>query len=142
MRVLNDNNQWVGDGQVIDAEPRVWDRRYGPHPSEKEWREIQRRSNEFVEFVIKDLERRMNQMVRAKFQVSKVAKTSYGQIEVTLTPQYDQSIEEDKRFSKATPSGTIQLLIDNPPASDYLALGKFFYVDFTEVPPLTASAGS
>lgn len=74
-------------------------------------------------------------MVRAKFQVQKVAKTAWGNsVEVTLSPQYDTSIEEDKRFSKATPSGTIQLYIDNPPASEYLALGKYFYVDFTEVP--------
>jgi len=79
-------------------------------------------------------------MVRAKFQVTKHAKTAYGnppnvgsQVEVTLTPIYDISVEEDRRFAKATPSGTIQLYIDNPPASDYLALGKFFYVDFTEV---------
>jgi hypothetical protein len=78
-------------------------------------------------------------MVRAKFQVTKVAKQQHGEVpyhavEVTLTPQYDQSIEEDQRYAKATPAGTIQLYIDNPPASDQLALGKFFYVDFTEVP--------
>jgi len=71
--------------------------------------------------------------VRAKFKVTKVAHTEYGGKEVTLTPQYDTSIEEDRRFAKATPSGTIQLYIDNPPAADQLALGKFFYVDFTEV---------
>lgn len=81
-------------------------------------------------------------MVRAKFQVTKVAKTHYGgQIEVTLTPQYDPLIEEDRRFAKATPSGTIQLYIDNPPASDYLALGKFFYVDFSEVPVAVGAGG-
>jgi hypothetical protein len=74
-------------------------------------------------------------MIRAKFYVQKVAKTAWGGgVEVTLSPQYDTTIEEDKRFSKATPSGTIQLYIDNPPASEYLALGKYFYVDFTEVP--------
>ena len=78
-------------------------------------------------------------MVRAKFVVTKVAKTNYGQIEVTLSPQYDTSIEEDKRFSKYTPSGVITLMIDNPPASDYLELGKAFYVDFTAV-PLAATA--
>jgi len=61
MRVLNDNNQWVGDGQVIDAEPRVWDRRYGPHPSEREWKEIERMSDEFVKSVVKEFnERRIN----------------------------------------------------------------------------------
>lgn len=83
--------------------------------------------------------------VRAKFQVTKVAKTTYGlasgQVEVTLTPQYDQTIEEDRRFSKATPSGTIQLFIDNPPASDFLALGKFFYVDFSEAPQAVGAGG-
>ena len=62
MRVLNDNNQWVGDGQIVYAQPRVWDRRYGPHPSEKEWAEIQRMSNEFVESVVKELEQRRNEM--------------------------------------------------------------------------------
>jgi hypothetical protein len=74
-------------------------------------------------------------MVRAKMQVTKVAKNTWNQVEVTLTPQYDPSIEEDRRFSKATPPGgsTIQLTIDNPPASDQLALGKFFYVDFMEI---------
>lgn len=71
--------------------------------------------------------------VVAKFQVTKVAKTLYGATEVTLTPQYDQNIDEDRRFAKATPSGTIQLLIDNPPAADQLGIGKFFYVNFTEI---------
>jgi hypothetical protein len=72
--------------------------------------------------------------VRAKFKVTKVATTEYPAKEVTLTPQYDPTIEEDRRFANTTPSGTIQLYIDNPPAADQLALGKFFYVDFTEVP--------
>jgi hypothetical protein len=111
----------------------VWDRRYGPHPSPKEWKEIQRMSDKFVESVVKELEQRRNQMVRAKFMVTKVATTNYGQKEITLSPQYDNSIEEDRRFAKATPSGTIQLYVDNPPASDYLELGKQFYVDFTKV---------
>ena len=73
-------------------------------------------------------------MVRAKFQVTKVAKMYWGATEITLTPQYDQTIEEDRRYAKATPSGTIQLQVDNAPAVEALALGTFFYVDFTEVP--------
>lgn len=72
-------------------------------------------------------------MVRAKFKVTKVAHNDYSGVEVTLTPMFDNTIEEGRRFAKATPSGTIQLYIDNPPASDYLKLGSFFYVDFTEV---------
>lgn len=75
-------------------------------------------------------------MVRGKFKVIKTAQLEHGAREVTLQPQYDQNIEEDRRFSRATPQfGTqITMVIDNPPAADYLALGKFFYVDFTEVP--------
>ena len=82
-------------------------------------------------------------MVRAKFTVTRIAKSYYsdssgnvreGGTEVFLHPQYDTSIEEDKRFSKATPSGEMRLLIDNPPAADYLKPGRAFYVDFTIVP--------
>lgn len=84
-------------------------------------------------------------MVRAKFRVTKVAKTVYGaaagQMEVTLAPEYDTTIPEDARFSKATPSGTIQLFVDNPLASDYLELGKYFYIDFTEVPKVAGAGG-
>lgn len=78
-------------------------------------------------------------MVRAKFVVTKVAKWQYGAIEVTLAPQYDTSIEEDRRFSKYTPQGSITLTIDNPTASDYLELGKAFYVDFTLAPQAAAA---
>jgi site-specific DNA-cytosine methylase len=48
--------------------------------------------------------------------------------------QYDTTIEEDRRFSKATPSGEITMFVDNPPASDFLIEGGVFYVDFTAVP--------
>jgi hypothetical protein len=72
-------------------------------------------------------------MVRAKLQVSKVAKTSYGGTEVTLSAIYDQTIPEDQRFCKATPSANFTMYIDNPPAAEYLELGKYFYVDFTKV---------
>ena len=73
-------------------------------------------------------------MVRAKFRVTKVAQTAWGNgVELTLSAEYDTSIPEDQRFAKATPSGTMTMYIDNPPASDYLKLGGYFYLDFTEV---------
>jgi hypothetical protein len=74
-------------------------------------------------------------MVRAKFKVTQVG-MPYGEVRtVVLTPQYDTSIEEDKRFAKASPSGRLEITIDNPPAAAELAvLGKDFYIDFTEVP--------
>jgi hypothetical protein len=71
--------------------------------------------------------------VRGKFEVQKVAKLSYGGSEITLSPHYDTSIEEDRRYAKATPSATITMYVNNPPAEAVLALGKFFYVDFTPI---------
>ncbi len=74
-------------------------------------------------------------MVRGKFQVYSIEKFASGSgVQITLYPQYDTSIEEDRRFAKATPSGSIKMYVDNPTASDYLTVGKYFYVDFTEVP--------
>lgn len=74
-------------------------------------------------------------MVRGKFRVIKISETAYGSgKEVVLQPEYDTSIDEDRRYSKATPSGQITMFIDNPPALEYLKLGEYFYVDFTAVP--------
>jgi len=79
--------------------------------------------------------------VRAKFTVEKVAKTRYGGTELTLSPQYDDKIPEDRRFAKATPSGSLQMYIDNPPAAEFFEIGKAYYLDFSPVPEV-ASAGS
>lgn len=38
---------------------------------------------------------------------------------------------ENERFHKYTPSGSIEIAVDNP--NVILELGKFYYVDFTEV---------
>lgn len=74
--------------------------------------------------------------VRAKFRVDRIVKTAAQPeaAEITLSPQYDKSIPEDQNFSKATPSGTMTLYVTNLPAIEALGLGKFFYVDFNEVP--------
>ena len=82
-------------------------------------------------------------MVRAKFMVTSTKRNYYrgaegkvldfGTVEIHLTPQYDNSIEEDRRFAEATPSGEIILHVNNPPAINYLQPGEEFYVDFTKV---------
>ncbi len=81
--------------------------------------------------------------VRAKFMVTEVTENylrdgngdvrKYGATKIVLIPQYDSSIEEDRRFAAATPSGRIELYIDNPAALEYLKPGHEFYADFTEV---------
>lgn len=73
--------------------------------------------------------------VRAKFQVTSVKAFAWNpnSKEITLTPQYDTTIPEDRRFATATPSGEFRMLVDNPAAAEQLELGKFFYIDLTLV---------
>jgi len=47
-------------------------------------------------------------------------------------PEYDESIPEDRRFQKATPSGELRMMVDNPAALDALQLGNTYYLDLTE----------
>jgi hypothetical protein len=72
-------------------------------------------------------------VVRAKFQVVELRESMWaynGAKTVILQPQYDDSIPEDKRFFDATPSGTMEMTVNNPGALEYLTLGRKFYLDF------------
>ncbi len=71
-------------------------------------------------------------MVRAKFTVTAITDRGYTK-EVEFQTIYDQSIPEDQRFYKATPSGSIKMQIDNPAALEQFKLGKSFYADFTPI---------
>ena len=74
--------------------------------------------------------------VRAKFQVQRISQVSWDpQVrEVTLGAVCARSIPEDQKFAQCTPSGTLVMMIDNPPAAESFVLGKCVYVDFTEAP--------
>ena len=50
--------------------------------------------------------------------------------QVHLIPVYGDG-EENKTWSKWTPSGEVRLFITNPSAIDQFEPGKEFYVDFT-----------
>jgi hypothetical protein len=70
--------------------------------------------------------------VRGKFQVQEKHNYASGTAQtIVLRPVYDQSLPEDARFAKYTPSGEIKMYVDNPIAQEALQLGKFYYVDFT-----------
>ena len=71
-------------------------------------------------------------MIRARCRVAEVTKTVEDSICVSLIAVYDHGIEENRRFAKATPAGSIELWVDNPPTSDYLQLGEYFYLDLTK----------
>ena len=72
-------------------------------------------------------------MVRGKFQVTGITEHNYPAKEIEFSTVYDSSIPEDQRFLKATPWGSIKMSVDNPLALEQLKLGKYFYVDFSEV---------
>jgi hypothetical protein len=73
--------------------------------------------------------------VRAKFTVQEVTRFSYSDsaTRVKLSAVCADEVEENQRYHRYTPSGSIELTIDNPPASAVFAPGRTFYVDFTEV---------
>ena len=79
-------------------------------------------------------------VVRAKFRLVEKREHCDNQgVTLVFTPVtsgYDD-IEEDKRFHRYTPSGKLEMFVNNPPAAEKFALGGKYYLDFTpaDVPP-------
>jgi hypothetical protein len=71
--------------------------------------------------------------VRAKFQLQEIKTYFWSPTSKTLVfrASYDQSIPEDQRFFDATPTGTFEMLVNNPTALVQFELGKFYYFDAT-----------
>ena len=67
--------------------------------------------------------------VRAKFQLNSITNYAYGGKQLKFAVVYDTSTEENRRFTKATPSGQMEMTIDNPEAVAQFELGKFYYAD-------------
>lgn len=86
-------------------------------------------------------------MTRAKFRCRSVEMSSTephtstvyrdGQIEerkvwprtYKFFAEYDHRLPEDQRFALATPSGSVEIHVDNPAVS--FKPGKLYYLDFT-----------
>lgn len=75
-------------------------------------------------------------MIRGKFKLIEVAQADWmaNGRRLKFACQYDNTLPEDQRFCKATPSGEFWMQVDNPAALAELQLGKFYYLDLTEVP--------
>ena len=73
-------------------------------------------------------------MVRGKFTLTQMTQGA-GQTgrSLTFSPQYDPNLPEDQKYAKATPSGSLTMYVDNPPALEQLVLGKAYYLDLTPV---------
>lgn len=71
--------------------------------------------------------------VRAKFVVQSITRLhGTPATNITLFPQCDNGIEENARFARYTPSGKVELTVDNPPAQEFFELGKAYYLDFSK----------
>ena len=76
--------------------------------------------------------------VRCKFYVTSIAHNHVHQypgtelascVNVTLQPIWEEN-GPNRKWSKMTPNGQIQMTITNPEASDIFELGKVYTVDF------------
>lgn len=72
-------------------------------------------------------------MVRAKMMLVAVTENSWSRTarKLLFSAQYDSTIPEDQKYALATPSGSIEMLVDNPKALEQFQIGKQYYVDFT-----------
>lgn len=75
--------------------------------------------------------------VRAKFRCMSETHKKWGPEDSHVTRSYefmavyDEITPEDRRFAKATPSGSITITVDNPAV--VFEPGRSYYLDFTPV---------
>lgn len=76
----------------------------------------------------------MSVRIRAKFRCISVTTHCYGQEgsgTYKFQAMYDPDIPEDQRYAKATPSGSLEIVVDNPSAQ--FTVGDYYYLDFVPV---------
>lgn len=67
--------------------------------------------------------------VRCKFRCDEITKYSGESRKLVFVPQYDNTIPEDVQFAKATPSGKLEIVVQNPNIEDFFVPGKYYYFD-------------
>ncbi|MBD2005624.1 MULTISPECIES: hypothetical protein [Cyanophyceae] len=73
----------------------------------------------------------METTVRAKFKVTSITQFEFDAIKVEMNPVYGDS-PENQQFWKATPTGKIEMQINNPDTTSLFAVGAEYYVDFSK----------
>lgn len=75
---------------------------------------------------------------RAKFYCTSETRSAHGADGARtyrFQAAYDLDLPEDQRYSKYTPSGSLDITVDNPNVA--FELGRHYYLDFTPVPDAT-----
>lgn len=52
---------------------------------------------------------------------------------IVFEARYDDRLPEDQRFFKATPSGRLDIIVDDPTVVSSLKTGSFVYIDITKI---------
>lgn len=81
--------------------------------------------------------------VRAKLKLTEITQMAWNGPDVRrlkFSCEYDPSLPEDQRFSKYTPSGSFEMIVDNPAALEQFKFGECYYLDFNPVPAQEPSA--
>jgi hypothetical protein len=73
--------------------------------------------------------------VRGKFQLQYITENYWNKEQRTLkfSAVCNDGTPENERFHKYTPSGTLEMTVDNPTALSGFKLGAYYYLDFTPV---------
>lgn len=78
---------------------------------------------------------------RCKMQLEGVFAQSWGGVKAIFRCVYNnEHTAEDVEFSKATPSGHAEFIIDNPVVFPFLIVGSYYYIDITQVPNVPKDA--
>jgi len=79
--------------------------------------------------------------IRSKFQLQEIRQNSYNKEQRTyiFSCIYDQSIPEDQRFYVATPTGRLEITVNNPVVIDQWKLGEYYYFDTVPVAEAVAA---
>lgn len=74
-------------------------------------------------------------MVRAKFKLNAITDMAgWSAKKMVFDAVCNSSTEENKSFAKYTPSGRLEITVDNPSALEQFKLGGYYYLDFSEAP--------
>lgn len=72
--------------------------------------------------------------IRCKMQLVSITEHCWNESKtLRFQAMYDESIEEDRRFAKASPAGHMEINVDNPIALAHFVKGRYYYFDAIEV---------
>lgn len=72
--------------------------------------------------------------VRGKFKCESKAEVYWNANArvIRFTAVCNDGTPENQRFHRYTPSGSLEMTVDNPAASEFFVLGEAYYLDFSK----------